>query len=116
MRDFAFYNAGCDGPMGPTRSLIVFPRRLIRRLLRPIFQRQERINHELQDQVDALATKVDHLARELAAVAALGWDHVAIARRLASLEDEVSRLRRLESDRRVPSASKPHVALRETFK
>lgn len=109
MRDFAFYNAGCEPSGSWRRSLIVGPRRLLRRLLRPIFQQQERIDHDFQDRFDALDARLAGLARELSAVAALGWDHVAIARRLAALEDEVERLREELADRPIGAIPRPHL-------
>ncbi len=109
MRDFAFYNAGCERSGSWKRSLIVAPRRLLRRLLRPIFQRQEQIDHQLQDQIEAIGGKSDGLAREVSAVAALGWDHVALTRRLAMLEDEVERLRDQVAASSRPTTPRPHV-------
>lgn len=111
MPDFAFYNAGMERPRGWKQAIVVAPRRLLRRLQRPIFQRQEQINHDLHGQVEALGRKVDGLARELSSVAALGWDQVATARRLAALEDEIARLRAIVGEGRASAVPRPHVSL-----
>lgn len=111
MRDLAFYNAG--GLARGWRKGIDVPRRLIRRLLRPYFQRLEQILQALAEEDDRLRTinetlaeKVDGLSAQVAGVEAFGWDHVALARRLAALEDEVERLRGGAS-RGVPSPHRP---------
>ena len=88
MRDFAFYNAGVDDATGPRRALAL-ARRLLRRVLRPIFFRQEAIYRELQEQIDALECQVRALADRAEATDAFGWDHVAMARRLAAIEDRL---------------------------
>lgn len=95
VRDFAFYNAGCSGSQGP-RWVLVLARRLLRRLLRPIFFRQEEIYRDLQGQIedlsrhrDELSAQVHDLARQVDAQTAFGWDYVALVRRLAALEDRV---------------------------
>jgi hypothetical protein len=49
--------------------------------LRSLDQRQEQLDRR-QEQLD----------RQLKAVMAFGWDHVAMARRLAALEDHVDKL------------------------
>ena len=98
MRDLAFYNTGCDDPTGK-RALLAAPRRLLRRLLRPFFQRQVDLYRELHERIDAIEhalqiirERQDRLAAETFAGVALGWDHVALSRRLACLEDAVETL------------------------
>ena len=98
MRDLAFYNVGCDAPSG-ARAFLVLPRRLLRRLLRPFFQRQVDLYRDLHQRIDAVEDSLravrerqDKLAAETHASVALGWDHVALARRLACLEDAVEAL------------------------
>ena len=88
MRDFAFYNAGVDDATGPRRALAL-ARRLLRRILRPIFFRQETIYRDLQQQIDALECQFRALADRSEATDAFGWDHVAMARRLAAIEDRL---------------------------
>jgi hypothetical protein len=101
--DLAFYNAGCDGPRG-ARWLLVLARRLLRRLLRPIFLRQVELLQSLidrldrgemsvrtvQDDVDRIAQRMDDVDERLETVLAFGWDYVAMVRRLAVLEDQVA--------------------------
>lgn len=126
MPDLAFYNVGTE-PGGRLRSLVVLPRRLLRRLLRPFFQRLVEILQSLCDRLDAaeeadralrsdverLHERQEQLAESLRSSIALGWDHVAMARRLAVLEDRVELLTRLaeaelpEPDEPVPVAPNP---------
>lgn len=78
MQDFAFYNAGSHSLKGP-RGLLVMARRMMRRVLRPIFLRQVEIfqhfadlldNHEgrvsdLRTDADAMKRQHRDLAHEL---------------------------------------------------
>ena len=100
VRDLAFYNAGCHEPKGVRRSVVPF-RRVLRRMLRPVFLRQVELFRELFHRVDhldhslhalrhelnALAQRQDELSEQLKTTLAFGWDHVAMVRRLAVLED-----------------------------
>jgi hypothetical protein len=81
-QELAFYNVGCQEPRGARRVVVPF-RRLLRRVLRPIFVRQD-LEHISQRQF--------HLAEQLQGSVALGWDYVATVRRLAALEDRVEAL------------------------
>jgi hypothetical protein len=101
--DLAFYNAGCHEPKG-ARRVVVPARRALRRLLRPIFQRQaellqaichrldaaEAADAALRGNVDALARRQDQLADQMRETIAFGWDYVALTRRLAALEDRIA--------------------------
>jgi hypothetical protein len=105
MPDLAFYNAGCEGSSG-LRQLLVLPRRLLRRLLRPIFQQQVALFQHLIDRLDRSETEDRKLEGELATltkrqseiddrvetVLAFGWDYVAMVRRLALIEDQLAAL------------------------
>jgi hypothetical protein len=99
MRDYAFYNAGCEPVKGPKRG-VVFARRMLRRILRPMFFHQEWVSHHLQHQIDGLRERVptdfqrqmNDMHDQINSASALGWDYVAMARRLALLEDQVERL------------------------
>jgi hypothetical protein len=108
VRDFAFYNAGVDGARG-TGRLLAPARRLLRRILRPIFFRQEAIYREMQDEIDRLRSQVDALSDRTATTDAFGWDYLAMARRLAAIEDHLSRAdasaggRRDDAPNRVPA-------------
>jgi hypothetical protein len=90
MRDLAFYEVGCHELNGIKRVVIPF-RRLLRRLLLPIFL-------HLDSQLKAIDRRQNQLDRDMKAVLGMGWDHVAIARRLGVLEDHVEAL--LSLDRR----------------
>lgn len=113
MRDLAFYNVGCQDPKG-ARRIVVPLRRLLRRLLRPIFDRQvaifgelcdradrlEQENHALRAQVERFDRRHDALAARMQTTVALGWDYVATVRRLAVLEDRVEALLAARDDAR----------------
>lgn len=113
MRDLAFYNVGCQDPKG-ARRIVVPLRRLLRRLLRPIFDRQvaifgelcdradrlEHENHALRAQVERFDRRHDALAARMQTTVALGWDYVATVRRLAVLEDRVEALMAARDDAR----------------
>lgn len=105
MRDLAFYNAGCHEPRGARRAVVPV-RRALRRVLRPIFQRQveifqnlcdrldaaERADHALRERLDVLSGRQDAFAEQVQTTIAFGWDYVAMVRRLAVLEDRVEAL------------------------
>jgi hypothetical protein len=105
--DLAFYNAGCHEPKGVRRVVVPF-RRLLRRLLRPIFQRQMELFQHLGGRLDEhersiqanrtslehLSSRHEHLADQMQVALAFGWDYVALVRRLAVLEDRVEELMR----------------------
>lgn len=80
MQDFAFYNAGSHSLKGP-RGLLVMARRLMRRILRPIFLRQVEIFQNFADRLD------DHENR----VSALRIDADAMKRQHRDLAQEFER-------------------------
>src|SRR5262249_44803080 len=142
MRDLAFYNAGCLELRGLQRLTVPF-RRLVRYLLRPIFQRQVELFQALHDDIVTVAQSDRALTEQVAGLvpwlselqaelsetqaelreiqthlhdvrtelnqareearstrqsdrlAGLEDDHLAVARRLAALEDGVEFLRNL---------------------
>ena len=81
-------------------------RRLLRRLLRPIFLHQvalfqylidrldqnEKTDRALRDDVNRLGKRQDELEQRSENVLAYGWDYVAMVRRLAVLEDHLAAL------------------------
>lgn len=103
MPDLAFYNAGCLEPRGLRRAVVPV-RRLLRRLLRPIFLRQVELFQHLIARLDAdetslrgacedverLSKRQDDLEERVETVLAFGWDYVAMVRRLAVLEDQLA--------------------------
>ncbi len=105
MYDLAFYNAGCDNTQGP-RRVMVYTRRLLRRVLKPIFVRQVELLQWIVKRLDAdersLAGACDDIAllrkrqeevdERVETILAFGWDYVAMVRRLAVLEDQVASL------------------------
>jgi hypothetical protein len=84
MMDLEFYHAGCQPATGK-RRLVVGLRRIVRRLLRPMFYHQVaiyRMFHHRIHEVEAKWLKVR----------ASEFDQRAMARRLAILEDQVELL------------------------
>jgi hypothetical protein len=85
MIDLEFYNAGCGPAWGVGRGVAVGLRRLLRRVLRPMFFHQVEIYRAIQRRIDELEAKAMKLrAGEL--------DQRAQARRLAALEDRLEQL------------------------
>ena len=105
----AFYEVGCEPSRG-VRGGIVAIRRLLRRVQRPAFQRLVAILRALCDRLDgtdqhivnlnarvaaqaglieAQTRRIDALSDQLETASALGWDQVALARRLAAIEDQL---------------------------
>ncbi|MDB5350037.1 MAG: hypothetical protein JWN86_1284 [Planctomycetota bacterium] len=102
MTDFAFYNEIGDGPRGLKRAVVAV-RRLLRRLLRPIFLRQAELMASLASRLDDHVAKIDEAHRridrtsdEIQDTIALGWDYVAMVRRVAALEDRIEALQSRE--------------------
>jgi seryl-tRNA synthetase len=96
--DFAFYNAGTGESRGLKRAFVPV-RRVLRRVLRPIFLRQAELMMHLAGRIDETNAKIEDLRRrhdltsdQIQDTIAFGWDHVAMARRLAALEDRVESL------------------------
>lgn len=100
MQDFAFYNAGSHSMKGP-RGLVVMARRLMRRVLRPIFLRQVEIFQYFADLLDnhehrvfALQTDADAMKHHHHALAEeLGRQNHALALRqdqLSGRQDELA--------------------------
>jgi len=107
MQNLVFYEAGCHEVKGIRRVVIPF-RRLLRRLLRPIFLHLDSQLNSLGAELNSLDRRQNLLDRDLKAVLAMGWDHVAMVRRLAALEDHVEALMQrdvtAESDNSSPMA------------
>ena len=98
MHNLVFYEAGCHEVKG-IRRVVIPCRRLLRRLLRPIFlhldsrlSSLDRRQNQLVAELNSLDRRQNLLDRDLKAVMAMGWDHVAMVRRLASLEEHVEAL------------------------
>jgi hypothetical protein len=118
--DLRFYDFDA-GQAKRHRRLLIVPRRILRRILRPIFDRQidlfrelyhrlymnelaveemdrkqhqwrEAVRDDLMGQFREITRRQDELDAKLQTLMALGWDHVAMARRLAALEDQIASL------------------------
>lgn len=125
MSDLRFHEVGCESPRGK-RRISVFCRRVLRRILRPIFERQVEILVALRTRIEVLEMengllrtslcdeirgqhqRNDALARHVQTMIALGWDHVATTRRLASLEEHVESLLQ-ESAVRIEPDARPSI-------
>ena len=86
MYDYAFYHAGIHEPRG-IRRIIVPVRRLLRRIMRPMLLRQAEL-------LQSLSERIDENSSQMQTAVALGWDHVALVRRLATIEEQLATLRR----------------------
>jgi hypothetical protein len=105
MHDFAFYDTDMQARRLPW--LVVPARRLLRRLLGPVWERERAlfealheehvqlgqrlidVHSDLGAQVAYLSERIDEVERQVRATAALGWDHVALTRRLTAIEDRL---------------------------
>ena len=91
MPDYSFYDAGCVAPKGLARVVVLF-RRLLRRLLRPIFLRQAALFQELGSRIEEVAGRLGGLDQRQERLEAFECDGTALARRLAVLEDRLEAL------------------------
>lgn len=125
MSDLRFHEVGCESPRGK-RRISVFCRRVLRRILRPIFERQVEIlvalrsrievlelengllRTSLRDEIRGQNQRLQSHAAHIQAMIALGWDHVATTRRLASLEEHVESLLQ-ESAVRIEPDARPSI-------
>lgn len=90
-----------DAGLGQTtrRGRWLLPvRKILWKLLRPLLMRQEEILRSIEAELLQINRRVDHLESRLLSndqrmrtTLALGWDHVALTRRLAALEDHLLR-------------------------
>ena len=120
MRDYAFYEASEQAPR--RLGWLVRPfRRLLRRLLGPVWQREHELFVSLGTELDRvqqrqtdlhttgearlaeleqrnaaalghLSDRLDALERQVQAAIALGWDHDALVRRLTAIEERLNEL------------------------
>src|SRR5260370_1236780 len=124
MRDLLFYNAACVDVRGP-RRIIVPLRRLLRRLLLPLFQRLveilqifdldleqvaerqrklELLQQEREAEVRRWQQNFEALAKRQYDLEAFHLDFEALIRRLAALEDHVEAL----LQQRIPGEVRPN--------
>lgn len=95
MKSYAFYEAGIEGIRGKAKVLVPL-RRVLRRLLRPMLFRLERLLQEMEDETDGkldqLAQRQDVLDRAIRTTEVYAWDYQALSRRLAALEERLATL------------------------
>jgi hypothetical protein len=108
MRDYHFYNYGYTEPTGFRRIAIPF-RRLLRRLLRPMFERQVDLCRQLDADIHTLSARQDRLHHQLEATSAFNCDYIAMVRRLAALEEHVEAL--LEREAIMESGNGARIAI-----
>lgn len=89
MRDYKFYGEGMDPRRGG--QVVVLTRRVLRRLLRPIFYRQAALFEELGAEIENLSARVARLEADAKTTGAVGSDLTALTRRLAAIEDRLNR-------------------------
>ena len=96
MPDYAFYNAGSE--VRGLGRLLLLGRRVLRRVLRPLFLRQvelfQALDARVEDVARAQASLVKQQERVQALLQALQCEREAMARRLAVLEDHLDTLLR----------------------
>ena len=120
MPDYAFYHVGFSEPQGLRRAVVPV-RRVLRRLLRPMFLRLAEIFQHLGERQETLIQQIEGLrhaqeslqhaqeslrhvqtrqAHQLDRLVAYRWDYGAVVHRLAVLEEQVETLLRLVPDAR----------------
>jgi hypothetical protein len=139
MGDFAFYEADIEPKR--FRWIVVPLRKLLRRLLGPVWSQEELLFHSLNERIAHLETELSSgavssriedgiedvrvdlrgrqeastelitqrladLERQVETLTGLGWDHVAVVRRLASIEDHMADLPPVESPASVTKAQR----------
>jgi hypothetical protein len=99
--DYAFYEVDLRPPELRWVGWLVVPlRRILWRLLRPAWLREQELLERIGADIDRLETnlvetvphlteRLDALERQHHASAAAGWDVTALARRLTSIEDRL---------------------------
>jgi hypothetical protein len=108
-RDYAFHQA-IEQPPRRLRWIVARVRRMLRRLLGPVWEREQTLFEEIDSDLEQvrreieelrahdegyaptltyLTDRLDALDRQVRETAALGWDHAALVRRLSVLEDRL---------------------------
>jgi hypothetical protein len=91
MLDNHFYHYVGAEPTGFRRIVIPF-RRLLHRLLRPMFGHQAELYRRHDASIHSLSERQDRLNNQLEATRAVHCDYTAMVRRLAALEEHVEAL------------------------
>jgi|ERR671935_886406 hypothetical protein len=124
--DYAFYETGEQARR--LRWLVVPARKLLRRLLGPVWERERALfaaidadlvrvdermtvqneemkarDEELKETLRDLGERIEALDERLHSTAALVWDQVALARRLAKIEEHLADRESAESQTREPA-------------
>jgi hypothetical protein len=106
MADFAVHNEPPGGGPRGFRRLILPFRRLLVRILRPIFGRLASLLEKMDEQQRRIDLRQEGLARQVDALLNHGWDQAALMRRIATLEQQVEELlQRIASTEAAPSRS-----------
>lgn len=110
-RDYAFFE-GVEQPPRRLRWVVLPLRRVLRRLLGPVWERERAlfealdadvtevraaqvssdvaVDERYRTAIEYLSERIDAVERQVRSTAALGWDHAALTRRLAALEDRLA--------------------------
>jgi hypothetical protein len=92
MPDFAVHEEPRSGGPRGWRRLFLPLRRLLVRILRPVFLRLAEALRRLDDDRQVLAERQDRLGEQVDALLNRGWDQTALLRRVATLEQQVEEL------------------------
>jgi hypothetical protein len=90
--DFDFHaEPRTGGPRGLRRVIVPF-RRLLVRILRPIFLRLQTFLSDVDTRQNRLDLRQEWMGRQVDALLNHGWDQAALLRRIATLEQQVEEL------------------------
>jgi hypothetical protein len=109
MPDFAVQDEPrVGGPRGLWRIFLPF-RRLLVRILRPIFLRLAAVLETLDGEQRRLAERQEWMGQQVDALLNRGWDEAALLRRLAALEQQVEELtaQRISPAKEAPEVEGP---------
>jgi hypothetical protein len=92
MRDYAVHEEPkVGGPRG-LRRVILPVRRLLCRILRPIFLRLADLLGDLDGEQQRLAERQERMGEQVDALLNQGWDQTALLRRVGALEQQVEEM------------------------
>jgi hypothetical protein len=93
MRNFAVHQESGASAARGLRGVVRLMRRLLVRILLPIFRRLSALLENMDADQRRLKEQQGCMARQLEALLNHGWDHAALLRRMATLERQVEALR-----------------------
>jgi hypothetical protein len=93
MRDFAIHRESGAGGSGGLRRVVRLMRRLLVRILLPVFRRLSALLEDMDADQRRLKVQQECMTRQLEALLNHGWDHAALLRRMATLERQIEMLK-----------------------